>query len=591
MGIRIFFVLSFLLFLSGMILIYKVPERVSLFRSMVICYITELCLGAIVVGIFSIIGIPIGLTALGMAYFIMGVSAWGVIIRQKKVQKVAIINWDIYSALIIILWFSIIFVKVFSPTILNVYTNGDPAEHFQSALRVLDTGKVSAMYFAEAYNAVIMELLEPFLLRLTLYKAFILADSFANLVNVFMFYCLIATFVKSKFAKAIVPLLSCLYFLGWPFFSYAIGGFVYFGWGVTLFAYVVYLLAKLYESEDRRNQIILIGLVLIGGFSLLVCYLLFVVILAGIVLLSLMCTANKNGLAVSKKHVLKIGIAILLSAIGIFAFCFWGYFKGDLTYILRSLRRDGGIAKELYQDFVFLMPGVFYMGWRYIRNKEVNIIYISVSVILAYICLTFIMCLCGVLSPYYYYKSYYLLWFFAWVINIAFIEYLFAKDRVMLFSCGGTLLLAIFITLSGIDSKLAQKRIVVDEVTSRLYPSPFPIWDRMEIFIGQKKHLEDNAALIDVSQYINETIPENVEVPIIVELYWAEMWYDTYTGNSGIYIASDEEYVKAIQDCIDDGYQYFVLYQNTYRYRDNKELLSDYENVYDNGYYGVYMLY
>lgn len=591
MGITIFFILSFLILLSGMVLVYKVPERVSVFRSIVICYITELCLGAVVVGGYSLIGIPIGLINLGTAYFIMGMVLWGIIVCRKKVQKVKIISWDVYTALVIVLWFSFIFMKVFSLSINNVYTNVDPALHFQLALKVMDTGKTLAMYFAEVYNAIIMELMSPFMIRLSLYKAFILADSFANLLNVFMFYCLIATFVKSKFAKGIVPFLSCLYFLGWPFFSYAIGGFVYFGWGVTLFGYVVYLLIKLYECEDRRNRIILMGLVLIGCFSLLVCYLLFEVILAGIVLLSLLFTARKNGLLVSKRKILSIGIVLLLAAIGIFSFCYWGYFGGDLTYVLSALQTDGGIAKELYQDFVFLIPGVIYMGWKCIRNKEVNVILVSAGVIMVFICLTFIMCLCGLMSAYYYYKPYYLLWLFAWVINVAFIEYLLEKDKVMLFSCGGTLLLAIFITLSGIDSRLAEKAIVIDEVSNRWYPSPFPIWDRMEIFIGKKQYWVDNDALVDVSKFVNEEITETEEVPIIAELYWADRWYYDYTGNSGICIGSDEEYVDTILDYKNAGYKYFVLYQNTQRYRDNQELLSDFENIYDNGYYGVYMIY
>lgn len=593
MGIRIFFIFSFLLFLSGMIFIYKVPEKVSLFRSMVICYITELCFGAVAVGIYLLIGIPIGLRSLGIAYFIMGTSVWVIIICQKKFQKVKILCVDIVSALIIMLWFLLIFLKLFSPSIINIYTNSDPAVHFKNAARVLNTGKASAMYFAEVYNAVIMGLLEPFLIRVTLYKAFILADSFANLINVFMFYCLITTFIKSRFAKMIVPFLSFLYFAGWPFFSYVIGGFVYFGWGVTLFAYVVYLLIKLYDSGDRIHQIILLGLVLAGCFSVLVCYLLFEVILAGVVLVSLAYVARKNGFVISKKNAMKIGITILLLAIGIFSFCFWGFFWGDWKYVLSALQTNGGIAKELYQDFVFLMPGVFYMGWKYIKNKEVNIVFVSVSVILIYIAFTFIMCLSGIMSSYYYYKSYYLLWFFTWIMNIAFIECLFEKDKAMLFSYGGAIMLAIFITMSGVDTQLARKGIVVDEVSFRWYPSPFPIWDRMEIFIWQESYFLDNDALVDVSQYVNVAISETEEVPLLIEsdLYWADRWYYNYTGNQCIYITSDEQYAEMIQECKDKGYQHILVYQNSERYRRNKELLNDCENVYSNGYYSVYTLY
>lgn len=587
-----FFILSFLFLLFGIVFVYKVPEKVSLLRSLVICFITELCFGAIVTGIYAIIGIPVYLMNLGIAYLVLGLAVWGIIFFQKKMQKLKILKEDIYVFFAITVWFIIIFMKVFSPSIINVYSNSDPAVHYQMALNVMNTGKVSAMYFAEVYNAGIMELLAPFLTRLSLYKAFILADSFANLLNVFMFYCLITTFFKLRFSKIITPFLSFLYFAGWPFFSYVIGGFVYFGWGVTLFAYVVYLLIKLYESRDKRNQIALLGLVLVGCFSVLVCYLLFAVILAGIVLLSLMCIARKNGFVDLKKNIMKIGIVVLLMAIAIFAFCFWGYFKGDLSFVISALKRDGGIAKELYQDFVFLMPAVFYMGWKYIKNKEDNLLFISVSVILAYIICTFIMCLLGIMSSYYYYKSYYLLWFFAWIINIAFIEYLFEKDRVMLFSCGGTLLFAILITLSGTDTRLAKKDIVIDEVSSRLYPSPFPIWDRMEIFFVQEQYLADRDALIQLSEFMYETFPEQEEIPMILNIYWMTEWYNSYTANHSVYkaIISRKDYVKAIQEYKEAGSNYIVIYQNSELYRDNIELLSDYENIFSNGYYGIYKL-
>ena len=590
MGIRIFFILSFLFFFLGILFVYKVPERVSLFRSMVICYITELCFGAVVVGVYSLIGIPIGLTSLGIAYCVMGVLAWAVIICQKKVQKVKIINWDVYSAIIIALWFLAVFLKVFSPSILDAYINSDPVRHFQYALRVMNTGKASAMYFAEVYNAMVMELLSPFLSKYSLFKAFILADSFANLINVFVFYCLVATFIKSKFSKIILPFLSFLYFAGWPFFSYVVGGFVYFGWGVTLFAYVVYLLIKLYDSEDRRNRLILLGLVLIGTFSVLAAYLLFAVILAGIVFLSLIFTNNKIGAINLKKNILKICVVVLPLAIGIFSFCFWGYFKGDFSFVLIFLGNDGWIAKELYQDFVYLMPGVFYMGWKYIKNKEVNIIFISVSVILAYICCTFIMCLCGIMSPYYYYKSYYLLWLFAWIINVAFIEYLYQKERVMLFSCGGTLLIVILISMTGFDSKLAGRGIVHEDIAHRTYPSQVPIWDYMEGFFRHDHNLSDKYAVFELIEYVNDTFGEKESIPIISNEYYA-LWYETYTTNEYIRVTSDEEFAKAIQECRDNGYRYIIIYQNTEIYRLNKEVLSDFENVYDNGYYGVYMLY
>ena len=589
MGINIFFVISFLVLLSGLICFYKKPEKISLLKSIIICYITELCLGAIVVWIYSIVGVSICLVSLGSAYFLMGILVWIMIINQKKIQRLEIVNIDVYSISIILLWFLITFIIVFSPQILNVYTNSDPANHYSFALRMMDTGKVSTMYFAEVYNAIIMKLFEPFIVRINLYKAFILADSLANLLNVLMFYVLATSFFESRFIKIILPFLSFLYFAGWPFFSYVVGGFVYFGWGVTLFAYVVYLLIKLYNSEYRRNQIALFILVLIGCFSELVCYMLFAPILYVVVFISLVCVAKKNQLAFPKRYKLIIGLLVLVIAIVAFYICFWGFFQGDLTAVFNALKTDGGIAKELYQDFIFLMPAVFYMGWRCIKNKKLDFAIISVIVILGYIGCTFILCLCGVISPYYYYKSYYLLWLFAWIINIAAMEHFWVKDKAILFAYSGTILFAIFITLSGFDSKLEEKGIVVDEVSEQLYASPFPIFDRMEMFLGQEHYLKDKEALIDVSKYIMETFKGQESVPMISDVYWLDKWYNCFTGNNGIYIVSDEEFAGTLQECKNIGYKYILIYQNTERYRNNLSLLEDYQIIYNNGYFGLYM--
>lgn len=592
MGKDIFFVISFLLLGLGLIFVYKVPEKVSLFRSGIICFITELCFGAIVVGIYSIVGVRVGLMSLGGVYLFIGAGIWGIIIYQKKIQGLKMLVEDIYSALILLIWFILVFVKVFSLDISNVYTNSDPARHYAMALKVLDTGKVSYMYFGEVYNGVVLELFEPFVARLSLYKAFILADSFANLLNVFMFYIMTTTFVKHRFTKMVVPFLSFLYFAGWPFFSYVIGGFVYFGWGVTLVAYVVYLLIQLYYSEDRRNQVILLGLVLTGCISVLVCYMLFIVILAGIVFFSLVCIARKNKFVLSPKSKIKIGISILLIGIIAFTFCFMGYFHGNLSTVFGALRTNGGIARELYQDFVFLMPAAIYIGWKYIKNKENNLIFISASVITIYICFTFIICWCGMMSPYYYYKSYYLLWMFVWLLNIAAIEYFLEKDKAVLFSYSSVLLFAIFITMSGIDNELEKKGIVVDEVSGYLYPSPFPIWDRMELFFMEETYSKDKGALVDVCGYIDENFEEQEEIPIIVSDNWFLVpWYESFTGNYGKRVSSDEEFIDTIQEYKNDGYQYIVVWQNIDRFRDNKLILNDYNVIYDNGYYGIYQIF
>ena len=111
----------------------------------------------------------------------------------------------------------VVFIKTFTLEVANVYRNSDPGVHYGMALNVLKTGETTTMYFAPVYNALVMAIFQPFLAEINLYKAFILADSFANLLNLVVFWVLGISFCKSRFMKIILPVIGIFYFSGWPF--------------------------------------------------------------------------------------------------------------------------------------------------------------------------------------------------------------------------------------------------------------------------------------------------------------------------------------------------------------------------------------
>ena len=59
------------------------------------------------------------------------------------------------------------------------------------------------------------------------------------------------------------PIITLMYFAGWPLYNYVLGGFVYWGIGVTLAALGIYLL-RLYPDykEYQKHMIALIVLLL-----------------------------------------------------------------------------------------------------------------------------------------------------------------------------------------------------------------------------------------------------------------------------------------------------------------------------------------
>lgn len=586
----VFFCMSFLLLLFGLVFIYKVPKEVSLLCSVVICFITELCIGSVIAGIFSLFEVPICIINMGIAYLVLGIGEWLLIVKQRKIQKVIMRKLDIYSFAVIFIAFLFIFFKIFTPDISNVYVNSDPVTHYSFALRVLDNGSISRMYFAELYNGLILEIFQPLVSRVDLYKAFIIADSLAQLVNIFMFYVLSTTVLKSRVGMLAAPVLSIFYFMGWPFYSYVLGGFVYYGWGVTLFAYTIYLLVKLHQSENRINKMILCCLVLLGIFGTLVCYMLFVPALILVVICSLVIIKKEQHIELSKQVKAGIvGVALLGGGI-IAAVGFLGYFHGDLSYFWRALRQDGWIHKDLYRDFVVLMPASFYMCWYYYRTKKSNMICVSVSVVFSYIVLSFPMCSVGIMSPYYYYKPYFLLWLLAWVMCLDAMEHFWKRDRAIVIIYGIMLLFPMTMTLSGTDAKMQEKGIEYDEKGNAHYPSLMPILQRNEFFLSGEDHdIRDREALSEVCEYINKDILFDEEnIPLIVNDEVTGMWYQNFTGKEYTAAMDADGLEKAISHFEEMGYNYFVLHQNVQLYRENIHLFEGLKTLYNNGYYGIY---
>lgn len=584
----LFFIIAFVGLLSGLVFFKRSNLPLSVFQTTLGCFLTELCIGTIVAKIYSFLSITIDLKSMGMAYFVLGAMLWGYSLKTKQFQKLKINLWDMYSCLVITVGFMLLFFAIFTVDIVNKYINSDAASHFTLALNVMDSGKIFKMHFGELFNGLILSAASHFWGKLSLYKVYILSDAFANLINIFMFYMLADTICRHKVIKILLPFLCFGYFLGWPLYSFVLGGFGYLAWGVSLFAYIVYLLVNFYSCNEKEKQIQILFVIGINCIGLTFCYMLFVPLAGMVILITLIWKAKKNKNLFSKKSV-SVCVGVLAVGCVIAWICFRGYFGGNMQYFLSVLQMDGWTHKDLYRDFVFLMPAVLYMGWYYIKNHELNLIFASTAVIFAFICITFVLCIYNKMSPYYFYKSYYLFWLFSWLLLVNAMDYFMNKDKGVVMAYGIAFSVPVFMTLSGIDNMLEEKGIVVNEKHSSYYPSFYPILDGYAYYLGEENNwLEDKEALLDMSSYILNNFSEEKEIPLIVcDGRWG-YWYYSFTRQDSIFVANGNELLDALSDYIQAGYEYVVIHQNSDTYRKVKEKISKYEKKYDNGYYGLY---
>lgn len=592
MELQVVFICAFVFLAAGLLCIWKETEKLNFFRSLVVCYITELCLGAVIAGIYSVVGIPVQLLSMGIGYFLLAIPVWARIIYQKKLQKYKIELFDIYAVLIITVFFAIMFFKVFTPDILIVYKNSDPGTHYGWALKILDTKKVSSMYFAPLYNSLVMELFQPFLTRISLYKAFILADSFSNYINILMFYVILSNILKAKPLKVLAPFVCILYFLGWPFYSYVAGGYVYFGVGITLVAYVVYLLTLLKRRKDKTGRVILFSLIVLGIFNVTICYMLFMPILCVAIFFCLWDWMREEKIVIPPRmfKIAVMGLSFL--AVVLFCICYFGYFKGDIGRIFTGIQNEGGIHRELYKDFLFMLPPVIYMGWYYFKHDKPGYIYITMLTNVIITGVAFIACVAGIISGYYYYKLYYLIWFFLWLVCAEAAEHFIKGKKIVLWAYGFPVLLAAVLMWVGMDDFLAKHNLNNGDS-----PSLFPIYEVSKTYMEESEETPEMESLRSVSSYINENFPEVEKgIPLIssVDKFNYGAWYKAFTGYRSFTAERDSSsdsgktLIEVIQRVEEEGFFYFLILKTADCYQGNEELLNAYERVYDDGYWGIY---
>ena len=591
---QMIFAVAFILLLAALLFVYKTEEKVSFFRSLVVCYITELCLGALLAGIYSIIKIPSGLLSIGIGFLVLACFLWGTILWQKKVQKFKVYGVDVYTFLGITVAFGIVFLLVFTPEIALVYKNSDPGVHYKLALQTLKTGQIHRMYFAELYNSLVMGMLEPFMAEISLYKAFILADSLSVYVNLLMFYVLLSTIFKSKLMRILAPVFCILYFLGWPFYSYVAGGYVYFGIGVTLFMYCIYLLILWQKNSAGLKGKILIGLIDMGVFCVTICYMLFTPILCAAIFLCICYVLKERKIVIPKKILLTAVGSILVVGIVLFCICFFGYFGGNAGKIFSSLRIEGGIHRELYKDFLFLLPPAIFMGWYYFKKKTTNFVFLTYMAIMGCTAVAFLMCMLGLMSGYYFYKLYYLNWCFLWLVAAQAAEYFRREKKVVLCAYGVPVLAAVILFFSG-----GEQYLISRDMMNANSPSLFPLYSVTAEYIRDSEETKEMDALRSVSGYINENYPsEENSIPLIssIDKHNYSSWYEAFTGNKCKWAnrSNEENSEKNLDDILkkleEEGYEYFLLLKTADCYQENEEYMESFEMLYDDGYFGLYKI-
>ena len=335
----------------------------------------------------------------------------------------------------------------FGPSIQINFASTDPGTHFNLTMQTLETGRFpTTRWFTYYISARGIELLSPILPEGMEYKAFIVMEVAYLYLNGCMFYSLSRRLHLGGGRPTAILVLSLVYLLGYPLNVLAFG-FSYLGVGVTLLLTYVSVLADCERPSLRQISLAALPLV-----SLVFCYSLFVpVALLGTLLAA---TIRKREVIVRHKRVAvciaTLVVVLTVALVGMVV-------RSGVVSVLSS---PGYSYTNLYGDFVLVVP-VAMFGLVLLCRKPSGVGESVVGMTLAVVCATvFALVLYreGILSAYYYFKFYYILWPCTFLCAVSGMEELWQSQPRFFIGYGALWMLVLVAAISGVDKRLTNTR-------------------------------------------------------------------------------------------------------------------------------------
>lgn len=571
MAEAVFYVIMFVAAVAALTICPRLSEKMNLLVSIMFSYVTVLCIGALGAFLINAAGIPIRLLTMGTVYLLIAIVGIFICIKKRAVQRLLIRKWDISALFFCILIVGMVSLYIFTPYIHINYCNPvDSGNHFLWAMEVVRKECINGMFFAALYNGMIINLFKWVLPAEWTYKAFILADIFHVLME-FLFFYSVAVIVMNKTKKQWTPLvISLLYWCGYPLLSF-LEGYVYWGMAVMLVEYVLLLLWKYEERADGRKGLFVFGLA--GCFGVSFCYIqlapgLFLTFFGMIIYHAIQ---DKN-IRVSKKNIIMAFCSVAVAG----ACAFIGY---RMIFASRNINLFGalriGIMSTNALELLLICPFIISVLFE-IRNRgeKWNVFHIGTFI---YAGMQFVMTMMSgmhLISTYYLFKQYIVLWFLVFAVLMEKGSYL-GKERwrqLRLYILG----VLCFLTLS-YDGNYSG----AVSINHSIYMQRLDVFANKDFSDGYMSH---NGKLY-LFRYAMEELPKESNVLLVVtnERKGAGGWYQgIYERATYIYKPTwNREELDAALEKRD--VQYFIIFYDDPLYRDSLAgYLNTYERVYEN---------
>lgn len=473
---EIFYVLTVITLLLTFILFKKSEKKQNLINQVILSVICYLGFNILVCMIFGCLNITTNLLFLSILDLIVSAGFGFKIYKDKEIQSFEIRKRDILGVFICIAIICYMAVDQYTPlskTIANASV--DACMHYSAATNFADEMKVLAKIDnTTGYNfktmqtgayintGIFINVVRGIIPVWEDFVAFKVFETGITALVILSFYMLISDKLKDKKSYIVGMIFLILYAFAYPYTS-LLYGFSYLS-VCLVFATALFYLAKEYGKEEinfwvQLATIVLVGVGIIFSYCLFVPAL-FACICIYIFIKDLERKEEKNYLKFFKKTtILVTGLLLVVTILSIFYLVIPTFTDSDQNKLTDAIGFEGGIYKSLYQDFLFYIPFVVMFIYKTIKVKKINFQTIALCLIGGQTLLMLFGIIGKIVSPYYYYKMYYLLWIL--LVDIA-VEVMSDLDENKEVFVLGASYLAIWVTLilfmlTGLEGKLKEK--------------------------------------------------------------------------------------------------------------------------------------
>lgn len=585
-----FFAAAFVFLFYEIFMMNKSQNRLNGISWLILSVIVMLCYGTFVVGFVNIIRIPINILSVGIIYLLSAIGLHYYNYKVKKVEKQKY-YWNTIDIAFAVIWLIItvmLVVNFYTPSLKMCFYNTDASVHFKNATQVFFNQHVYNMYFAPLQNALCMDFLSPFLSKVELYKVEIILEGVFLYLEVLFFWAYIREYINTKAHVVIGIFITLLYTCGYPINGWLFN-FLYWGIGVMFIGAAMYFL-RCYRRGGMDKSLLIVFMMIVCA-TIPVTYMLFgpFTYIALFIAFFVNCREGKK-LFTKANVMLALRIFLLPCLLAIY-YCYFDYLRVMDMDVSEIIGLSGGIFRELYISFIWVIPLVLYGIIGKIKRRQFDEVFIfTVTYILVQLAL-FIGMYKGIVSVYYFYKFYYPLWFLCFLIAAEAAVDLWKKAGEMLVSMA-LIFVALFVFyFSGTEKKIisSDKGICdygrADELFS-LYDFNFATYKQSAIRYPEQYK--------EITEFVLNELPKDCgDVPVLTDIdnYLYCYWYEGFTGvDCSPYYGWKNSFEAVADHLSENGIKYFVVYKDSQTYTQHQEIFDSLEHVFESD-YGIVVKY